>query len=131
MTEAELEAHYRRYIQCLNERRLDEMHLFYHDELLYNGARMTRAQWRAQAIEATFAAMPDFQWNIQQIVIQGEWIAVRLIDTGMLAREWLRLRPTGRSVRFGENVFYRFRAGRTDEVWSVFDLLAIKTQLAG
>ena len=61
MTPGELEAHYRDYISCLNERRLDRMNEFYADELLYNGRRLTRAQWLAQAIDATFDAMPDFQ----------------------------------------------------------------------
>ena len=60
MRGAELEEYYRQYIRCLNERRLDEMPAFYHDELLYNGRLMSRAEWQATAIEATFDAMPDF-----------------------------------------------------------------------
>lgn len=46
MTRNELEAHYWRYITCLNERRLDEAEAFYADELLYNGTTITRAEWR-------------------------------------------------------------------------------------
>lgn len=129
MSPAELEAHYRRYIQCLNERRLDVMSEFYHDELLYNGEPMTRARWQAQAIEACFEAMPDLHWHIQQIVIQGEDIAVRLIDTATFAKPWQGVQPSNKSVRFGENVFYRFREGRTYEVWSIADVSAIRRQL--
>ena len=124
-----LEAIYRDYIRCLNERRLDEMPTFYPDELTHNGERMTRARWRAEAIEATFEAMPDFQWNIQRLLIQGDELAARLVDTGTLAREWRGLHPTGASVHFAENVFYRFRDGRIHEVWSVIDFEAIQRQL--
>lgn len=127
MIRDELEAHYRRYIEALNQRRLDEAESFYVDELLYNGKRTSRAEWRRTAIEDSFSAMPDLQWRIEKLVIEDDHVAARLLDTGTLATEWQGIRPTGRSARFTENVFYRFRAdGRTDEVWSVFDLIGLK-----
>ncbi|MFJ5487058.1 ester cyclase [Hansschlegelia beijingensis] len=125
MTRDELEALYRRYIASLNERRLDEAESFYWDELLYNGERMSRAEWRARAIEDSFAAMPDFQWSIEKLVIEKDFVAARLRDTATLTREWQGLRPTGRRATFGENVFYRFREGRIDEVWSIADVVAL------
>lgn len=79
--------------------------------------------------QASSDAMPDFRWPIENIVIDGEQVAVRLIDTGTPTRDWLGLKPTGRLVRFGENVFDRFRDGRIDEVWSIFDALAVRAQL--
>src|SRR3954471_19890100 len=105
MTRGELEAHYRDYISCLNERRLDRMDEFYADELLYNGRRLTRTQWRAQAlhptldpltrtqwraqaIDATFDAMPDFQWHIERLVVDESHVAARLLDTGTPRNAW-------------------------------------------
>ena len=126
MNRAELEAHYRRYIDCLNERRLDEADTFYCDELLYNGERISRAQWRRAAIEDSLKAMPDLQWHIRHLVIEGEHVAARLADTGTLRAEWRGVRPSSKPARFGENVFYRFRDGRTDEVWSIVDVLALE-----
>jgi predicted ester cyclase len=35
----------------------------------------------------------------------------------------------GRRVTFAENVFYRFRGGKIEEVWSVIDKAAIEAQL--
>ena len=125
MTRDELEALYRSYIDCLNERRLDEAEAFYCDELLYNGERISRAEWRRDAIEASVTVMPDLQWHVERLVIEGGLVAARLVDTGTLTRRWRGLAPTGRSASFGEHVFYRFRDGRTDEVWSIVDVLAL------
>lgn len=47
MIEAELEAHYLRYISCLNDRRLEGLDEFVHEELTYNGEPETRADYRA------------------------------------------------------------------------------------
>ena len=131
MTPGELEAHYRDYISCLNERRLDRMNEFYADELLYNGRRLTRAQWLAQAIDATFDAMPDFQWHIEHLVVDESHVAARLLDTGTPQNAWSDLppNPRKRTARFGEHVFYSFRDGLADEVWSIADIEAIRTQI--
>lgn len=126
MTRDELEAHYRRYIACLNERRLDDAEAFYADELLYNGKRISRAEWRRTAIEDSFEAMPDLRWHIEHLVIEAGHVAARLRDTGTLKKPFQGVEPSGRRTAFAENVFYRFREdGRTDEVWSVVDLAAM------
>jgi predicted ester cyclase len=44
---------------------------------------------------------------------------------------FLGLPVNGRKVSFAENVFYRFRENRIEEVWSVIDKAAIETQLRG
>ena len=127
MTRDELESHYRQYIACLNARNLDAAERFYADDMLYNGARVSRAEWRRTAIEDSFRAMPDLRWSIEHLVIEGFNVAARLRDTGTLERAWRGLEPTGSPASFGENVFYRFRAdGCTDEVWSIVDAFAMR-----
>lgn len=127
MIRDELDTHYRRYIAALNERRLDDAEGFYADELLYNGERISRAMWRRTAIEDSFEAMPDLQWHIEHLVIEGSTVAARLRDTGTLARPFRGIEPSDRSASFGEHAFYRFREdGRTDEVWSIVDTEALR-----
>ncbi len=125
LTRDELEAHYRRYINCLNARRIDEAQAFYCDELLYNGEWISRATWRKNAIEDSFVAMPDLQWHIEKLVIADDYVAARLVDTGTLTTGWRGIKPTGQPSSFGEHVFYRFKGGRTDEVWSIVDIQAL------
>ena len=128
MDAAELGQHYRRYIECLNQRQIDQLDEFVHETIRYNGAPMSRDDWKAGPILATVEAMPDFRWTISEIVVAGERVAARLTDTGTLAREWLGL-PTGRSVAFTEMVFYTFTDGRMSEIWSLFDQAGMKAQL--
>jgi predicted ester cyclase len=129
MNAAELGQHYRRYLGCLNTRKIDQLDEFVHETLRYNGAPMTRDEWKAGPILATVDAMPDFRWTISEVLIEGDRIAARLTDTGTLTREWMGLLPTGRSVAFTEMVFYTFTDGRMSEIWSVFDEAGMKAQL--
>ena len=126
MANTALETRYRRYIDCLNERRLDEAGSFYADRLLYNGKVVSRDEWRRTAIEDSFDAMPDLQWHVEHLVIDGRHISARLRDTGTLRKAWQGLEPSGVPASFGEHVFYRFDdGGQIDEAWSIFDVLAL------
>jgi predicted ester cyclase len=129
MDAAGLGQHYRRYIECLNQRQIDQLDEFVHETIRYNGAPMSRDDWKAGPILATVEAMPDFRWTISEIVVAGERVAARLTDTGTLTREWMGLSPTGRSVAFTEMVFYTFTDGRMSEIWSLFDQAGMKAQL--
>ena len=44
MTE-DLGALYQNYLEALNDRRLNEMHRFAHDELVFNGEHVTRDEY--------------------------------------------------------------------------------------
>ena len=58
MTRDELETRYRRYIDCLNERRHDDAEAFYCEELLYNEKHISSAEWRKKAIEDSLPPCP-------------------------------------------------------------------------
>ena len=129
MTEAEFEAHYRRYISYLNNHRLDELDEFLHEELTYNGEPETRADYRAR-IAGDVAAIPDLYFDVHLIVVGGDQIACRLFFNCTPQSEWLGLQPNGKSISFAEHVFYKFRDGKIYEVWSLLDVAAIAEQLA-
>jgi predicted ester cyclase len=42
---------------------------------------------------------PDFHWEIRHLVVEGEWLAAHLFDTGTQAAEFRGVPPEGR--RFG------------------------------
>lgn len=86
----------------------------------------------ARAIVDSFAAMPDLRWHVEHLVIDGHEVFARLRDTGTLRAPFAGVPPTGRPTSFGEHVLYRFRDdGRTDEVWSVVDLGAMRRNGGG
>lgn len=49
-------------------------------------------------------------------MIEGGFVAARLIDIGTFRTAFRGVRPTGKPARFAKHVFYRLGSGLTDEV---------------
>jgi predicted ester cyclase len=126
---ADLEATYRAYLAALNERRLDDLEHYVADELTYNGAPMTRAQYQA-LIAADVAAIPDLTYDAHLVVASEDEVACRIVFDCTPQREFLGFTPDGARLTFAEHVFYRFEGGRIVAVWSLIDRAAIADQLA-
>ena len=129
MDQDRLAERYRRYIDCLNERRWDDLPAFLEETVTYNGEPWTAAEYRDGRID-DFDRIPDLRFHIGLLVVQGEHVAARLDFRCTPAREFLGFQPTGRTVEFSENVFYRFRDGRIAQVWSLIDREALRRQMA-
>ena len=123
-----LEPVYRAYLAALNERRLDDLVRYVHDDLTYNGSPLTSAQYR-DLIAADLAAIPDLFYDAQLVVVEGDQVACRLFFDCTPVAEFLGFTPDGRRLTFAEHVFYRFREGRIAAVSSLIDRFAIQSQL--
>jgi predicted ester cyclase len=128
VTNADLETHYRAYLEALNERRLDDLVLYVEDELSYNGETMTRSQYQ-DLIAADITAIPDLLFDADIIVASGDQVACRLIFSCTPQHEFLGFSPNGERLSFAEHVFYHFREGRIAAVSSLIDRPAIEAQL--
>jgi predicted ester cyclase len=124
----DLEARYRAYLAVLNERRLDDLVDYVHDELTYNGEPMTRAQYQ-DLIAADIAAIPDLTYDARLVVACGDQVACRIVFDCTPQREFLGFTPNGERLAFAEHVFYRFADGRIAAVSSLIDGAAIAAQL--
>jgi predicted ester cyclase len=125
---ADLESRYRAYLAALDERRLDDLVHYVHDELTYNGELMTRAQYQA-LIAADIAATPDLTYDAHIVVACGDQVACRIVFDCTPQREFLGFTPNGARLTFAEHVFYRFVDGRIAAVSSLIDRAAIAAQL--
>jgi predicted ester cyclase len=128
MVNADLETRYRAYLDVLNERRLDDLVHYVHDELSYNGVTMTRGQYQ-DLIGADVTAIPDLIFDAHIIVASGDQVACRLVFDCTPQQEFLGFSPIGKRLIFAEHVFYRFRDGRIAAVLSLIDRAAIAAQL--
>lgn len=128
MTARELEARYRQYINCLNDRRLDELDQFVHEELIYNDNPMSRRDYR-DLISGDIAAIPDLFFKIGLLVADDRHVACRLDFHCTPTASFLGLQPNGKAVTFSEHVFYRFRNGKIGQVWSLIDKASLAAQL--
>lgn len=130
MTAEELRSFYLSYIDLANNRDFDRMDEFAHDEVIMNGVPVARDDVVA-ALRGHVAAVPDFLWEVQDLVVDGDRVAARLIDTGTPVLEWNGLAPTGASVSFTETAFYQVEDGRFKVMWYMMDVDALRQQLAG
>ncbi|WP_407156716.1 ester cyclase [Bradyrhizobium sp. STM 3557] len=128
MTRDELADIYRAYIACLNAQDWEQLRRFVHDGASHNGRPFGLSGYR-QMLERDFADIPDLYFDVELLVADPPHVASRLRFDCTPKGQFLGLDVNGRRVVFAENVFYRFRDGRIEQVWSVIDKAAIEAQL--
>jgi predicted ester cyclase len=128
LDKTELSNVYRDYIACLNRQDWPMLDRFVHDDVHHNSRRIGLSGYR-QMLENDFDEIPDLHFNVQLLVSDPPCIASRLGFCCSPKGRFLGLAVNGRQVSFTENVFYRFRAEKIEQVWSVIDKAAIEAQL--
>lgn len=123
-------AWYSTYIARCNQRDFDELAEFVADDVVVNGVALGLVGYTA-GLRAVVAAFADYTWTVDHLLVDGDWIAVHLIDTGTHTGTWRGLAATGRAVRTHEFAHYRRERHLVREVWVTADDLAILDQLQG
>ncbi len=98
LPDLDLDGHYRRYLSSLNERQLDGLDEFVHDEITYNGAPMTRADYR-ELIARHIAEVPDMFFAVDLLVVRADLVACRITFDCTPQSEFLGLRPPAGASR--------------------------------
>ena len=98
------------------------------DHMALPGTRPGREGLK-EAVAIFRAGLPDMMIDVQEIVIEGDLVAVRQITTGTHEGDFLGVSATGRHVSFPAFDMYRVEGGRVVESWHVEDLLSALGQL--
>jgi predicted ester cyclase len=61
-------------------------------------------------------AFPDYQWDLQRLLVDGQWLAARLYGTGTHTGPFRGIAATG-VIRTQELVIYRTVDGKILECW--------------
>lgn len=128
MGRTELAAQYRGYIDCLNRQDWTALATFVHEAVSHNERRIGLAGYRSM-LEEDFRAIPDLRFAIELLLVDPPHVASRLAFDCRPKGTFLGLAVNGKRVRFAENVFYEFSAGRIWRVRSIVDKAAIEAQL--
>ncbi|WNG87378.1 ester cyclase [Mycobacterium sp. ITM-2016-00317] len=129
MSDTDLRDFYRRYVAAANTRDFDRMDEFIGDEPAYYGEVRTR-EATVESLKAIIDAVPDFHWEVTDLLIMGNRLAARLINTGTPVKEWLGVTPTGRSFEITEYAVYEIQDGRFAYMSNVHDVEELERQLA-
>jgi len=128
LTKADLSDVYRDYIACLNKQDWPKLGQFVHEEVIHNGKCIGILGYR-EMLEKDFYEIPDLHFDIQLLICDPPYIAIRLKFDCTPKGQFLGLDVNGTTVSFSENVIYEFRSEKIVRVWSVVDKAAIEIQL--
>jgi steroid delta-isomerase-like uncharacterized protein len=80
-------------------------------------------------VAAYRTAFPDLTCVIEQLVAEGEWVAVRLTLHGTHLGPLAGIAATGKRVTMQELVFWQVVEGKLRAIWSQGDSLGLRIQL--
>jgi predicted ester cyclase len=80
-------------------------------------------------LQGFIGALPDLNAQEQEIVADGDTVAVRFVVEATHQGDLLGIPPTGRPVRWDAVDVYRLKDGKITEEWAADDLTAILHQV--
>ncbi|MCL3818094.1 ester cyclase [Aeromicrobium wangtongii] len=128
MSDFDIRTFYTDYLAALNAREFDHMEQFVADDVSLNGRPGTRDAVVADQ-KSIIEAVPDFTWEVQELLVDGDRAAARLVNTGTPEKPWHGVAPTGASFTIVEYAIYRTENGRFVEMTSLHDSAEAERQL--
>lgn len=84
---------------------------------------------KEMVFERLYRAFPDLHITLEDMIEEGDKVAVKDLVTGTHLGELNGLPPTGKSVSYREIFIARFANGRIAEAWGVVDIFTQMKQL--
>jgi predicted ester cyclase len=117
---ADVATRYERYLACCNERRFDQLGEFVDEQVSGSGSVDGLAAY-VERVKAVCTGFPDYRWELQELVVEANSIAARLIGQGTHTGFFNGIRPTGRKITIQELVIYRIVDGKIIQCWGDLD----------
>ena len=100
------------------------------DEDVHDAGGHLRGREQVRAVlDAVRAALPDSQYTVEQVIVDGEWLAVRLEITGTQTGDLFGWPATGRRTTWKEIRYCRIANDKTVEHYAVLDNFGMLEQL--
>jgi len=128
MSNPNLRDFYDRYIAGLNSRNFAIMDQFIHDEVTLNGKPATRQDILA-VLRDEAGSVPDLHWELTNLIIDGDRVGAQLINTGTPAKQFVGVKPTGKSFKVVEYAVYQIIDGRFKHMAAIHDAEEVERQL--
>lgn len=80
-------------------------------------------------MERFFAAFPECSATVEDVIAEGDTVAMRVTLSGTHEGAFMGVEPTGRAFEVGNMVFTRFADGKIAERWVQPDTLGLLEQL--
>ncbi|MGW0877094.1 ester cyclase [Streptomyces sp. NPDC002755] len=127
-TRDEYQSLYLSYLQRCNQHDFAGMVSFYAPTIKVNDGPMDPTAVAEQFAPIT-SAFPDWHWEIRNLVIDGDSVAVHFSVTGTHKGAFQGVEATDRRVNITQFTFYRFEEGKILEVWDHADMDELMRQI--
>lgn len=118
---------YRRYLDCLNDRRFDDLGDHVHDPVVHNDRELSLDGFR-DLLRRDAAEIPDLHYAIETLVVDGGRVACR-IRFDCTPVSFRGLPAANGPISFVEHAFYSYVDGRIARIDSIVDMDAVRDQL--
>jgi predicted ester cyclase len=82
-----------------------------------------------RAVQSHRASFPDWHEKVEDIIAEGDRVAIRITSTGTQRGEFAGIQPTERKITIEEFHIYRLAGGKIIEQWGMPDGQGLMTQL--
>jgi steroid delta-isomerase-like uncharacterized protein len=82
-----------------------------------------------EAITRVSAGISDARMTVEDVIAEGDRVAVRLTSSAVHDGEFMGMPPSGKRYEIGEIHIFRLRDGRVSEHWHQADFLGMMRQL--
>lgn len=82
-----------------------------------------------EALAGFRAAFPDIRFTIEDILAEGDRVAVRTTGEGTHRGDFMGFRPTAKRVRFAAIDIHRIASGRIAASWHVDEIASVLAQI--
>ena len=82
-----------------------------------------------EGFELTLGAFSDYTVTVDDVIAEGDTVAVRLTERGTHDGEFMGIDPTGREFEIRTMAFLRLEDGKVTEWWMQSDTLGFMQQL--
>ena len=116
------------YNECLNKKNLKNLSAYISDEYVaVNG--MKGVQGFTSTIDAIFAAFPDVQWNIEEVIGEEEKVYIRWNFQGTHTGTFQHISATGKKVSNTGMAVYTLKKAKVTGTYVFTDRLSFLQQL--
>ena len=122
----------RRWFEMMSKHDLSIVDELISDDYVYHGPggqELKGPESFKQAAMAAHVAFPDDNYTINDMVAEGDTVAVRITRTGTHKAEYHGIPPTGKKINFEVAFFYRLSGGKIVEALPYSDSLVLYQQL--
>ena len=122
----------REYEEFWNQGKLDVIEEIYTADFVFHspsGPGIDGLEGMKTIAKVFYTAFPDMQYTIEDMIAEGDKVALRWTLTGIHKGELMGIPPTGVPVSFKGNTIIRFAGGKYVELWSSWEARSIWQQL--